>query len=161
MWIALYLASVLPCTYHLALEHLLWLFSSKHSDEGTAILFPTSNGNVSSKAEVIRTFEKLGELCGQELLSEHGLRRFGGHTPRVSGSRFYAALGLDPNKIRILARRSGDTILRYIQEALLKSLRSDLGIALHGRAMKTAAWSGHAASSAAVKKVSVVEARII
>ena len=150
----------LPCPYHLALEHLHWLRVSKHSDEGTAILFPTANGTVSSKAAVITTFETLGEYCGQPLLTEHGLRKFGGHTPRVSGSRFYAALGLETNKIRIMARRSGDTILRYIQEAPLKSIRSDLGIALQGRSTKAAASSSSACSSAMVSKVTALEAKL-
>ena len=46
----------LPCPFHLAMEHMLWLRSSKHSDEGSAILFPTACGNVASKAAVIKTF---------------------------------------------------------------------------------------------------------
>ena len=96
---------------------------------------PTSGGLVASKAAVLRTFEILREECGQPIFTEHGLRRFGGHTPRVGGSRFYVALGLETNKIRIIAMYSGDTILRYIQEAPLKSIRSDLGIALQGRTM--------------------------
>ena len=51
----------IPCPYHLALEHMQWLRASKHSDEGTAILFPTSGGLAPSKAALIRTFELLGE----------------------------------------------------------------------------------------------------
>ena len=101
-----------------------------------------------------------GELCGQMLLTENGLRRFGGHTPRVSGSRFYSAIGLETNKIRILARHSGDTILRYIQEAPLKSIRVDLGMAAQGRASKAASSSSAAASVHTSKQVSVLEAKI-
>ena len=37
-------------------------------------------------------------------------------------------LGIEINKIRILARHSGDTILRYVADAPLRSLRGDLGL---------------------------------
>ena len=55
-------------------------------------------------------------------------RPVSGHTPRVTGARVLAASGMDVNKIRIMARRYGDTILRYVSEAPLKSLRADLGL---------------------------------
>jgi len=35
---------------------------------------------------------------------------------------------MEVNKVRIIARHSGDTILRYVSEAPLKSLRADLGL---------------------------------
>ena len=39
-----------------------------------------------------------------------------------------AACGVTVEKIRILARHSSDTILRYVREAPLKTLRRDLGL---------------------------------
>ena len=65
---------------------------------------------------------------GQPLQDNVGTRRFGGHTPRVTGARVLVAGGMEVNKVRIIARRSGDTILRYVSEAPLKSLRADLGL---------------------------------
>ena len=65
---------------------------------------------------------------GQPLFGPTGIRLFGGHSPRVTGAQALAAAGVEINKIRILARHSGETILRYVAEAPLKSLRSDLGI---------------------------------
>ena len=53
---------------------------------------------------------------------------FGGHTARVTGSQGLAAAGIEVNKVRILARRSGEVILRYVADAPLKSLRADLGL---------------------------------
>ena len=50
----------------------------------------------------------------------------------MSGTQLFAALGIDVNKIRILARHSGETIMRYAQDAPLKSSRSDLGLTPHG-----------------------------
>ena len=44
----------------------------------------------------------------------------------------FAAIGIDVNKIRILARHSGETIMRYVQDAPLRSLRSDLGLTQQG-----------------------------
>ena len=119
----------LPCPYHLALDHIQWLRSSGHSHDGSSPLFPTSTGAVASKRSVVLTFEVIGTMCGQPLVSDHGLRLFGGHTPRVTGAQLYAQVGLEVNKIRLLARHSGDTILRYVQDAPLKSILADLGIA--------------------------------
>ena len=65
---------------------------------------------------------------GQPLDDHVGARRFGGHTPRITGSRVLAAAGMEVNKLRIIARHSGDTILRYVSDAPLKSLRADLGL---------------------------------
>ena len=86
-------------------------------------------GAMATKQSAVLTFEQIGVLCGQPLLSEHGLRLFGGHTPRVTGARFYARAGLEVNKIRILARHAGDTILRYVRDAPLATIRADLGMA--------------------------------
>jgi hypothetical protein len=62
------------------------------------------------------------------LTSPDGLRLFGGHTARVTGAQTFALAGLEINKIRILARHSGDTILRYVADVPLRTLRADLGI---------------------------------
>ena len=35
---------------------------------------------------------------------------------------------MEVNKVRIIARHSGDTILRYVSDAPLESLRADLGL---------------------------------
>ena len=40
----------------------------------------------------------------------------------------FAAMGIEVSKNRIVARHSGDTILRYVADAPLRSLRADLGL---------------------------------
>ena len=85
-----------------------------------------------TKAAVVSTFETIGRQLQQTIWSEDGLRLFGGHSARVTGAQLFAALGIDVNKIRILARHSGETIMRYVQDAPLKSLRSDLGLTPYG-----------------------------
>jgi hypothetical protein len=117
------------CPYHIALSHLQWLQTSGHSRDADAPLFPTITGTVPNKQTAVQTFEQIGLMCGQQLVSEHGLRLFGGHSPRVSGARLYAGAGLDINKIRILARHAGDTIMRYVRDAPLATIRADLGMA--------------------------------
>ena len=116
------------CAYHVALEHLRWLKHSGHSLDQEAPLFPTHTGVMASKRSAVLTFEQLGVLCGQPLVSDKGLRLFGGHTPRVTGAQLYAKAGLEINKIRILARHQGDTILRYVKDAPLASIGKDLGL---------------------------------
>ena len=44
----------------------------------------------------------------------------------LAGAQVLAAAGVEVNKLRILARHSGDTILRYAGEAPLAALRLDL-----------------------------------
>ena len=149
----------LPCPYHLALEHIQWLRSSGHPDEDSSPLFPTSTGAVASKRSVVLTFEVIGTLCGQPLLSDHGLRLFGGHTPRVTGAQLYAQLGLEVNKIRLLARHSGDTILRYVQDAPLKSILADLGIAARLKATSSSTRSV-TLSSKDSRRITTLEATV-
>jgi hypothetical protein len=77
---------------------------------------------------MVTTIEALALATGQQLVDAHGTRAFGGHTLRVTGAQLLAALGLEVMKIRIFARHGGDTILRYVAEAPLRTLRSDLGV---------------------------------
>jgi hypothetical protein len=123
---------VVPCPYHLAKAHMEWLEASPHSTDPDAPLFPNVKGAMPSKATVVTLFEAIGTLLQQALWSDEGIRLFGGHSARVTGAQMFAAIGIDVNKIRILARHSGETIMRYVQDAPLRSLRSDLGLTPQG-----------------------------
>ena len=123
---------VVPCPYHMAKAHMVWLEASPHSTEPDAPLFPNVKGAMPSKATVVTLFEAIGTLLHQALWSDEGIRLFGGHSARVTGAQMFAAIGIDVNKIRILARHSGETIMRYVQDAPLRSLRSDLGLTQQG-----------------------------
>ena len=72
------------------------------------------------------TFEVLATRCKQPLLSPAGLRLFGGRSARVTGATAYAARELDINKVGILARHSGDTILRYVGDWPFDNITSEL-----------------------------------
>ena len=112
--------AVVPSPYHMASRHLVWLATSGFANHADAPLFPTASGKVPSKASVVLTFEALGELCGQPTLTEAGVRAFGGHTARVTGAQTFAAIGLEVNKVRLMARHSGETIMRYVADAPLR-----------------------------------------
>ena len=117
------------CPYHVAAAHWTWLVASPHfTASGATPLFPTLRGQHPNKVQVVDSFEAIGAALGQPLHDPAGTRRFGGHTPRVTGARVLAAAGMEVNKVRIIARHSGDTILRYVAEAPLESLRADLGL---------------------------------
>ena len=61
-------------------------------------------------------------------MTSEGLRIYGGHSARVSGSQDLASAGVEVAKIRIFARHSGDAILHYVADAPLAAIRSDLGL---------------------------------
>ena len=122
----------LACPYHAAVEHQEWLTISKWFTGPCTPLCPTSKGKHPSKQAVVTTIELLATMCGQSVADDLGNRRFGGHTLRVTGAQLLAVHGLGVQKIRILARHSGDTILRYVAEAPLKTLRADLGLSSGG-----------------------------
>jgi hypothetical protein len=116
-------------------------------------------GAAPSKVAVVGTFEALGSLIGQPLLSEVGIRLFGGHSPRVTGAQLLAAAGVEISKVRILARHSGDAILRYVSDAPLKSLRADLGIRC--ARLPVGSLAPPAAASAAHARIRKLEAALI
>ena len=146
------------CPFHLAVEHWAWLTASEHfTVAADTPLFPTMDGKHANKVQVVDTFEALGAAMGQPLHDHVGVRRFGGHTPRVTGSRVLAARGMEVNKVRIIARHSGDTILRYVADAPLKSLRADLGLSSIPR---TETPSLHFMANDKYKLSAIVRARV-
>ncbi len=109
---------------------------------------------MATKSSVVSTFESIGTLLGQPLLGDTGIRLFGGHSPRVTGAQILAAAGIEINKVRILARHSGEAILRYVAEAPLLSLRSDLGASVSRSSLgSSVARCDASAVSARVKKL--------
>ena len=116
------------CPYHLARAHRKWLVRSDSYVGDDTPLFPTDGGSPPAKTAMVTTIEALALATGQQLVDAHDTRAFGGHTLRVTGAQLLAELGLEVMKIRIFARHGGDTILRYVAEAPLRTLRSDLGI---------------------------------
>ena len=124
----------LPCPYHIGL--LIYNSTNKYADNNRISseernylpLFHSLDGSTPSKQAMVSTFEYLAVACGLEVESSEGQRKFGGHSARVTGAQSLAVCGIQVDKIRILARHSGDAILRYVKDAPLKSLQADLGL---------------------------------
>ena len=126
--------STLPCPYH-TVELVLrsvGQYSDAHGlspeDRLNLPMFHDGTGCPPTKARVVATFEALALQCNLPLFTSEGLRLYGGHSARVSGSQDLASAGVEVAKIRIFARHSGDTILRYVADAPLAAIRSDLGL---------------------------------
>ena len=71
---------------------------------------------------MVLTIEHIAELLGEPLVDVQGIRRFGGHTLRVTGARTLAGMGIDLMLIQLMARWSSDVVLRYVAEAPLAKL---------------------------------------
>ena len=50
------------------------------------------------------------------------MRRFGGHSLRVTGARLMAGMGISVVLIQLMARWSSDVVLRYVAEAPLQGM---------------------------------------
>ena len=66
------------------------------------------------------------------MVGNNGGRLFGGHSFRVTGAQRLASLGVEIVKIMVMARWSGETVLRYIKEAPVDSLPEEV-LALESR----------------------------
>jgi len=89
-------------------------------------LFPDFTGKVARKVGVVRGIEEALGGVGVQVTDSVGRRRFGGHSMRVSGSRFWAAQGLEVFKIQIFARWGSAVVLRYVADAPIANLTGEL-----------------------------------
>ena len=96
-------------------------------------LFPTADGQVGSKAKMFQTFEAIVEEVDLPTLGDGGDRLFGGHSARVSGARFWPAMGIDRYKVQWLARWKSSIIDRYAAGATFTSLTADAAGKLQGK----------------------------
>jgi hypothetical protein len=95
-------------------------------------LFPCARGQHIDKALVVAALEATVSGYGESIRSASGARLYGGHSFRATGAQRLAALGVEVIKIMILARWSGDTVLRYIKDAPLANLPNEV-LALEGK----------------------------
>ena len=88
-------------------------------------LFPSAAGGVVEKEMVVRTLEALGARAGMNLRDELGRRALGGHSLRVTGAQYLAAMGVELYKLALLARWSSPIIMRYVGEAPMAGITAD------------------------------------
>ena len=64
-------------------------------------------------------------MNGESIFGEDGLRRFGGHSWRVSGARHLARASVHLLAIMALARRATASVLRYIGDAPINCVAAE------------------------------------
>ena len=117
------------CPYHLMTGYLDLLFI-KYGDfanfgDGFP-LFPDIEGKVVAKRGVVRGLETVLEALGCQVLDPSGRKRFGGHSFRVAGSRFWTLRGLEVFKLQIFARWGSNAILRYVADIPLVNITGEV-----------------------------------
>eukprot|EP00971_Amphidinium_carterae_P210455 4175589-Amphidinium_carterae.1 len=55
---------------------------------------------------MVLAIEQVALDCGERLYDDSGARRFGGHSCWVSGARYLTGIGVDMQKVQLLARWS-------------------------------------------------------
>ena len=114
------------CPAHVAEEHfktLAKLFGPNVPRDLPS--FPSLDGQTVTKGAVVRTFEYLAGMCGKPMLDDLGRRAFGRHSARVTGSRFYAGLGIELCKLAVFALWRSDIVLHYVQDSALSKFTSE------------------------------------
>ena len=118
------------CPYHRWLDYLgkldNFLIVNGIPFDKESPLFPDAFNQVIKKAEAVIAIENCMSRTGAELADSGGRRRFGGHSMRVAGSRFWASHGLEVYKLQIFARWGSQCILRYVSDAPLATVTGDM-----------------------------------
>ena len=122
---------VAPCPACLAVSHLR-LLDARFGDAPDLPLFPSSAGQVVSKAAMVATIEAVASRMELPLFDAFGNRLFGGHTLRVTGAQHMASIGVTMPCIQLLARWDSAVVLRYVAEAPLEALSADYRRSLAG-----------------------------
>ena len=127
-----------PCPFHASVNQFEILRSS-HRGEGSSPLFPTISGGFVDKRHVVTSIEFVARLIGEALTGSGGVRRFGGHSLRVTGARLMAGMGISIVLIQLMARWSSEAVLRYVAEAPLQGMSDAYRKGLSTSALGTSA----------------------
>ena len=114
----------MPCPFHAVTDQFVVLkaFFGSDCDLSEMPFFPCKDGSFVEKRHVVSSIEHVAELLGEPLFDDRGVRRFGGHSLRVSGARTLAGMGIDLVLIQLMARWSSDVVLRYVADAPLTKI---------------------------------------
>ena len=110
-----------PCAFHAFLQHRTRLMK-KGSEwlDADAPLFPNAAGLHCSKPGVVSGFRALASAMSS--LAIRGQGEIGGHTARVTGARYLAALGVELAIIQLMARHASSCIMGYVRDAPLLTI---------------------------------------
>ena len=114
------------CPFHSAKRHLERLRLAGVDSSASNYLFPGQDGEPLKKFQVVQLIERVLRAAGVETTrpDEAGRQapRFSGHTLRVSGTQYLAALNVPLAQIQLQGRWSSRAIDRYVQLAPLLRL---------------------------------------
>ena len=88
--------------------------------DADAPLFPNAAGLHCSKPGVVSGFRALSSATSA--LAIRGQGEIGGHTARVTGARYLAALGVELAIIQLMARHASSCIMDYVRDAPLLTI---------------------------------------
>ena len=117
------------CPYH-RMEEWLEVLKDKFGEPIDAEadnlpLFPTHEGKHLSKEATVRAVREVMGWLGEALTKKDGkgtdFQRFGEHVMRVAGAQFFARRGIELFMIQLYARWGSSAILRYVNDAPLKT----------------------------------------
>ena len=109
-----------PCAYCALAEQIDYLHAEFGDHISDMPVFPGSDGTTLTKNTVVTLWRELGVAAGLSVEKEG--RAVAGHSARVGGAQFLAAIGLDLYLIQLLARWESAIIMRYVTEAPLIAL---------------------------------------
>ena len=117
------------CPYHLFVDYLQLLRAN--FGDGADLprdfpLFPDNEGRVVTKRAAVRGLEQVLTEVGCSTVDPAGRKSYGGHSFRVSGSRFWTLHGLELFKLQIFARWGSNAILRYVTDIPLVTITGDV-----------------------------------
>lgn len=121
------------CPYHVMKAYLKDLarhFGYVHDQLPAQLpLFPDAQGKVATKAAMVAAFESVLTRAGLPTRDAAGRRRFGGHSCRVAGCRFWVLHGVEVQKVQVFARWGSNIVLRYVADTPVADITRDAATA--------------------------------
>jgi outer membrane murein-binding lipoprotein Lpp len=70
----------------------------------------------------VESLERVMIIIGEPITGTQGNRLYGGHSMRVAGARYLAAIGIDLLTIQLMGRWGSEIVLRYVADVPLSAL---------------------------------------
>ena len=111
-----------PCPYCASL--VIKAFHDDRSSPSGTPLFCTASVSRVSKGAAVETIRTIAKMTDQ-VVSQDGVWLLGGHTLRVTGAQYMAALGIVIVIITLMGRWGSSLVLRYVAEAPLVNVTEE------------------------------------
>jgi len=118
------------CPYHCVIGYIRKVMDFFNLDKDNIDLefpfFADFEGKVIKKTGAVSSIETVMRHVGVAVTECTGKRLYGGHSMRVTGSRFWTGRGLEVFKVQIFARWGSSVILRYVADVPVSDLTGSL-----------------------------------